>query len=76
MSALGQKRTLRLVRLMSALPLKADIAQHGGNVRLVPQADIQQLPTPVGGPAAFPTLKMFLTEGPAEEVGSAQLRAA
>jgi hypothetical protein len=28
MSALGQKRTLRLVRLMSALPPKADIAER------------------------------------------------
>jgi hypothetical protein len=26
--------------LMSALPPKADIGQHGGNVRFVPQADI------------------------------------
>jgi hypothetical protein len=25
---------------MSALPPKADIIRHGGNVRLVPQADI------------------------------------
>jgi hypothetical protein len=28
MSALGQKRTLRLVRLMSALPPKADMVLH------------------------------------------------
>jgi hypothetical protein len=27
---------------MSALPPKADIAQHGGNVRFVPKADIVQ----------------------------------
>jgi hypothetical protein len=40
MSALGQTRTLRLVRLMSALPPKADIVQHGGNVRFVPKADV------------------------------------
>jgi hypothetical protein len=39
MSALGQKRTLRNVRSMSALPPKADIVQHGGNVRFVPKAD-------------------------------------
>jgi hypothetical protein len=39
MSALGQKRTLRGVRLMSALPPKADIAERGWNVRYVPQAD-------------------------------------
>jgi hypothetical protein len=40
MSALGQKRTLRLVRLMSALPPKADIRRRGVNVRFVPKADI------------------------------------
>ena len=40
MSALGQKRTLRLVRLMSALPPKADIAGRQLNVRFVPKADI------------------------------------
>jgi hypothetical protein len=28
---------------MSALPPKADIVQHGGNVRFVPKADIQVL---------------------------------
>jgi hypothetical protein len=39
MSALGHKRTLGLVSLMTALPPKADIAQHGGNVRFVPEAD-------------------------------------
>jgi hypothetical protein len=33
MSAMGQKQTSRQVRVMSALPPKADIAQHGGNVR-------------------------------------------
>jgi hypothetical protein len=40
MSALGQKRTLRGVRPMSALPPKADIDQHGCDVRFVPKADI------------------------------------
>jgi hypothetical protein len=40
MSALGQKRTLRLVRLMSALPPKADIGTQPRNVRFVPKADI------------------------------------
>ena len=39
MSALGQKRTLRGVRPMSALPSKADIDQHGRDVRFVPKAD-------------------------------------
>jgi hypothetical protein len=28
---------------MSALPPKADIVQHGGNVRFVPEADIRPL---------------------------------
>jgi hypothetical protein len=40
MSALGQKRTLRLVRLMSAIPPKADIDEGGCYVRFVPIADI------------------------------------
>jgi hypothetical protein len=41
MSALGQKQTLRKVRLMSALPPKADIGTQPRNVRFVPIADIQ-----------------------------------
>jgi hypothetical protein len=36
MSALGQKRTFWPFIAMSALPPKADIARHGGNVRFVP----------------------------------------
>ena len=40
MSALGQKRTLRSVRLMSALPPKADIAERHRDVCFVPKADI------------------------------------
>ena len=40
MSALGQKRTLRHVRVMSALPPKADMDQSGCDVRFVPIADI------------------------------------
>jgi hypothetical protein len=40
MSALGQKQTLQDVRTMSALPPKADIDQHGSDVRFVPKADI------------------------------------
>jgi hypothetical protein len=39
MSAFGQKQTFPRVRLMSALPPKADIVRHGGNVRFVPQVD-------------------------------------
>jgi len=33
MSALGQKRTLAHILVMSALPPKADIAEHHPNVR-------------------------------------------
>ena len=40
MSALGQKQTLELLRLMSALPPKADIETQSQNVRFVPKADI------------------------------------
>jgi hypothetical protein len=40
MSALGQKQTLKRLRLMSALPPKADIGTQSWNVRFVPEADI------------------------------------
>jgi hypothetical protein len=40
MSALGQKRTLRRLKPMSALPPKADMDQHGCDVRFVPIADM------------------------------------
>ena len=40
MSASGQKRTLQHFRSMSALPSKADIAEHDWHVRFVPKADI------------------------------------
>src|SRR5215470_16284721 len=40
MSALGQKRTLKRLYLMSALPPKADIGTQSWNVRFVPKADI------------------------------------
>jgi hypothetical protein len=43
MSALGQKRTSERVRLMSALPPKADMAQHGRDVRFVPEAEVGNL---------------------------------
>jgi hypothetical protein len=39
MSALGQKQTFPHVQRMSAIPPKADIVRHGGNVRFVPIAD-------------------------------------
>src|SRR5215472_782594 len=40
MSALGQKRTWKCVRAMSALPPKADIAERDWHVRFVPKGDI------------------------------------
>jgi hypothetical protein len=40
MSAVGQKRTLRHMEPMSAIPPKADIGTQPWNVRLVPEADI------------------------------------
>ena len=39
MSALGQKRTFRDVRLMSALPPKADMGQQGRGLPLTPATD-------------------------------------
>jgi hypothetical protein len=39
-SALDQTRTLKRLHPMSALPLKADIAQDDRDVRFVPKADI------------------------------------
>jgi hypothetical protein len=44
MSALGQKQTFPRVRLMSALPPKADINKRRSDVRFVPEADIGRLP--------------------------------
>jgi hypothetical protein len=44
MSALGQKQTFPNVRLMSALPPKADIIAAQTNVRFVPIADIALIP--------------------------------
>ena len=40
MSALGQKRTLKRLHPMSALPPKADIVQQNGHVGFVPKADL------------------------------------
>jgi hypothetical protein len=40
MSAVGQKRTWRQIRVISALPPKADIGQPHWDVRLVPKAAI------------------------------------
>jgi hypothetical protein len=39
-SALGHKRTLRVVRLMSALAQKADTVPHDRDIRLVLLADL------------------------------------
>ena len=39
-TAQGHEQTSRHVRVMSVIPLKADIHQCGLHVRLVPQADI------------------------------------
>jgi hypothetical protein len=39
-SALGHEQTSRHVRVMSVLPLKADIRQREWHVRLVPLADV------------------------------------
>ena len=39
MSTMGHKRTSRHVRVMSVIPLKADIHQRGLHVRLVPCVD-------------------------------------
>src|SRR5262249_20413502 len=49
MSALGQKRTLGHVRVMSALPPKADIGTQWSNVRFVPKADIRYLSNQLQG---------------------------
>jgi hypothetical protein len=40
MSASGHEQTSRHVRVMSVIPLKADIHQRGLHVRLVPLTDI------------------------------------
>ena len=41
---MGHEQTSRHVRVMSVIPLKADIHQRGLHVRLVPQADIERGP--------------------------------
>jgi hypothetical protein len=42
MSALGQKQTSQQLRVMSALPPKADIAERDRDVHFVPKADIMR----------------------------------
>jgi hypothetical protein len=44
MSAMGHKQTSRHARVMSVLPLKADIRQREWHVRYVPEADITRGP--------------------------------
>jgi hypothetical protein len=46
MSVLGQERTSRDVRVMSALPPKADIRRPGLDVRFVPIGDMQPISIP------------------------------
>jgi hypothetical protein len=43
MTALGHERAFADVCVISALPPKADIAEHGRHVRLVPKADVAKL---------------------------------
>jgi hypothetical protein len=43
MSALGQKRTSAHLRIMSALPPKADVDHDGRDVRFVPEAEVGNL---------------------------------
>ena len=52
MSALGQKQTSAHVRVMSALPPKADIGTQSWNVRFVPKADIMQCSSRTGSRCA------------------------
>jgi hypothetical protein len=47
MSALGQKRTSKRVRVMSALLPKADIGTHAANVRFVPKAELNAIHFPL-----------------------------
>jgi hypothetical protein len=64
MSALGQKRTSGHVRVMSALPPKADIAERECHVRFVPKADIGSihlfLDAVPNEATAFKTCQFFL----------------
>ena len=56
MSALGQKQTSEQVRIMSALPPKADMDPHGRDVRFVPKADMALIPKTAN--SAMPILDM------------------
>jgi hypothetical protein len=63
MSALGQKRTPEFVRVMSALPPKADIMECDRHVRFVLKADIGSIRL-VGGVACDLAAGHTLTTGP------------
>jgi hypothetical protein len=56
MSALGQKQTSPITVAMSALRPKADIAEHGRQVRFVPKADILRCGRDTGAYAVTPSL--------------------
>jgi hypothetical protein len=76
MSALGHKRTLQRVRLMSALPPKADIAEQDRDVRFVPKADIQglQFARPRRGGRCSQSAACRTAEGPVlTEIGKPML---
>jgi hypothetical protein len=45
MSALGHEQTLRRVRVMSVITLKANIYKRGLRIRLVPKKDIPRYST-------------------------------
>jgi hypothetical protein len=47
---MGQKQTSRRLRIMSAIPPKADIAGRRRHVRFVPKADIRAMRQPTSRP--------------------------
>ena len=46
MSAMGHEQTSRHVRVMSVIPLKADIQQRSLHVRFVPITDVRRFLMP------------------------------
>ena len=63
MSALGHKRKWCYARVMSVLPLKADIRQREWHVRYVPLADIHAKPI-TGTPPTLPQPCLAAREAP------------
>ena len=55
MSELGHEQTSPYVHVMSVIPLKADIRQREGHVRLVPKAEIPHRPGEDGSGAILMT---------------------